>query len=385
MKICHLTTSFPRFEGDPSSHFVYEQVRHLSGHEITVLAPMDEKTKKNEALGGARVERFSYFFKPFQNVAYGSGLANNLRHWSARAVFPFFMLFFFLKAWSVSRGKDMLHAHWVVAGFVAMLIKKLTGKPYVLTVYRSVWENPISQRLNRAVLENANYVIFISSYVRDQSLQIADVKNQVIPLGVDEKRFRPNVKGKMRKELGLKGNMVLSVGRLVEKKGFVYLLEAVEDLDCSLVIIGRGEDREMLERKAKDLNIEERIVFVNSVPNEIMPNYMKDADLFVLPSIVDSKGETETQGVVLVEAQACGVPVVGSKVGGIIDVIKDGKTGYLVEEKDVEEMRAKIGKLLEDKKLRKKMGKAGRRKVLKEFTWNSSAQKIKKAYSKAVE
>ena len=130
------------------------------------------------------------------------------------------------------------------------------------------------------------------------------------------------------------------------------------------------------EKRIIELKIEDRVAFLDYLPDEKIPYYYSEADIFVLPSIVDENGDTEGLGVVLVEANACECPVIGSKVGGIVDVIEDGYNGFLSEEKNSGMLAELILKLAADEHLRKEMGRKGRMKVESNFSWQGIAEKM---------
>ena len=169
-------------------------------------------------------------------------------------------------------------------------------------------------------------------------------KIKVIPMGVDSERFSPasrvNIKPSDHPEL-------LFVGRLSEKKGVTYLLQAMPKIiselpDVKLRLVGGGELSEKLQRQARELNIEDHIDFCGAVPNNQLPAYYAAAKIFIGPSIQASDGDTEGFGLTFVEASLSGCLVIGTKVGGIGDIIKDGETGFLVPQKNSTAIAEKV-------------------------------------------
>ena len=133
---------------------------------------------------------------------------------------------------------------------------------------------------------------------------------------------------------------IITVGYLIERKGFEYLIKAVNEVlkihnKVKLTIIGSGPLEQMLKKLIKDLGLENNIQILSNVSDEQLLEFYNSSDLFVLPSIVDSQGNTEGLGVVLLEAMACKLPVIGSNIGGIPDIIQDKVTGLLLPQKDV--------------------------------------------------
>jgi len=125
-----------------------------------------------------------------------------------------------------------------------------------------------------------------------------------------------------------------------------------------------------LVKKIKSLNLENEVSLIHAVDPKLIPKLLSNSDLFVLPSIVDSQGETETLGVVFIEAMASGLPVIGTRVGGIVDVIVDGKTGFFVEQKSPEDLAKKIILLLNSPARMRIMAKNARKRAETHFDWN---------------
>jgi glycosyltransferase involved in cell wall biosynthesis len=178
--------------------------------------------------------------------------------------------------------------------------------------------------------------------------------------------------------------VVFSLGMLVEKKGFRYLIEAIssvsEECPVFFAIGGEGPERERLEHLIEEYRVASLIKLIGRVTTHDVPVLLKRADIFVLPSIVDSQGETETLGVVLLEALASGTPCIASRVGGIVDIVEDGVNGFLTKPGNSGELAQKILLLLRDENLRLSMGKAGRKKVATHYTWDINAKRTEDVY-----
>lgn len=397
MKICNLVTSFPRYKGDYFLIFVYEPCKRLANlHKVFIIAPNDARaTRSSENIDKINVRRFNYFFpRSLHRLAYGSGMAENVkRSLLAKAQVIPFIISLFLKALKYTKRSDVIHTHFSPAGLTGVLLKKVCKKPLIFSSYRLVGSNRIMKRINRYIFENADYVTFISTYLRDKAKKIARLKSySIIPLGVDHKLFNPGVKKfDFHKNFNIRKNhkIIFYAGRLVEKKGINYLLGAMPTVlkkqkNCTLIIGGEGAEEKNLKNLAENLKVRDNVRFIGKISHHKLPSYFKGADIFVLPSIVDSKGETETLGVVLIEAMACGTPVIGSRVGGIIDVIDNGINGFLVKQKSSKQLAEKIIKLLSNTALRERMGKQGRKKVEQKFSWDKIALEVNGIYANLV-
>ena len=121
---------------------------------------------------------------------------------------------------------------------------------------------------------------------------------------------------------------------------------------------------------------------MGNTPQTELPGLYSAADVFVLPSIVNDRGETEGLGVVLLEAMACGTPVIGSDVGGIPDIVKDEETGLLARQKDPDDLASKILRVFEDQNLRQRMIEKGLAFVRMNFSWRSVADRFLNLYQK---
>ena len=191
----------------------------------------------------------------------------------------------------------------------------------------------------------------------------------MIPFGVDTDFFRTLDVYKDENIF-----QILSVGYLIERKGFEYLIRAMPLVlekyeNARLKIVGTGPLESKLKELVYELDLGDEVEIVKNVSDEELLMIYNSSDLFVLPSIVDSQGNTEGLGVVLLEAMACGLPVIGSDVGGIPDIIEDEKTGVLVKEKDYEELSKVILNLIFEDNLRNYLVDNSLKIVKTNFSW----------------
>ena len=175
-----------------------------------------------------------------------------------------------------------------------------------------------------------------------------EIEPDVISMGVDiskfgKQHFVPDYFGQGNKKV------VLFVGRLAEIKGVTYLLEAMKSIDALLVIVGDGPLRADLEAQA--IAIKDKVVFLGAKTHEELKTLYASADIFVAPSVTAKDGGQEGLGLVILEALASGLPVVASRSGGIVQLIKDGINGFLCDEKNVEQMISCINSMIDDEKI----------------------------------
>jgi glycosyltransferase involved in cell wall biosynthesis len=206
----------------------------------------------------------------------------------------------------------------------------------------------------------------------------------VIPNAVDTKKFNPkNNNSKIIKRHGLEGKkMVLYVGRVKFHKGIEYFVGAAKFMDknTKFLIVGSGDYEDVIRDYIHDLKLEDRVTLVGKVPDSELPQYYAACDVFVLPSLT----RLEAFGIVGLEAMATGKPVIVSDIPGVREVITDGREGYLSPPMEIELMAKKIKKLLADPKLRKRMGMAGRKKVVKYFEISKIVDSLEKVYKEVI-
>jgi phosphatidylinositol alpha-1,6-mannosyltransferase len=266
---------------------------------------------------------------------------------------------------------------------------RLAAAPYLVIVHGAEvtvpGRLPGSRQLGRQVLRGAAGVIAAGRYPAVEAERAAGsaLRGIVIPPGVDVDRFRPLVSADrraVRRSFGLASDrpLVLAVSRLVPRKGFDVLIDAVAGLpDVQLAIAGAGRDRARLERRAVQRAVDDRVRFLGRVPDdESFPRLYASADVFAMPCRDRWGGlEAEGFGIVFLEAAAAGVPVLAGRSGGSHEAVVDGETGFVVDGR-VEDVRGALAALLADGDLRARMGAAARARALMDFSYDILAAKL---------
>ena len=287
--------------------------------------------------------------------------------------------FIFLKSLNLVKKEkiNILHCQSFLSGFIGYLLFKLTGVPYIVTVQRLEQSRSFFRRL---VYNNAKVCIAASSKIKEYFENINCKNIVVIPNGIDLKRFQNSDREINRKKLGLKNEFVIiTVARLEKVKGIKYLIKALALLNdkYKLLIIGDGSERKSLENLAKELNLQDRIRFLGEIPNEKIPEYLLVGDCFVLASL------REGFGIVVLEAMASRLPVIATKVGGLLDLIENEKTGILVEPENPEQISQALFKLRSQPELTKQLvSKAFL--GLNRYNWNNIVKGVYKIYGKYI-
>ena len=225
--------------------------------------------------------------------------------------------------------------------------------------------------LKRWVLRKASHVTVVSKAMLPAAVQLGCDESHVSvrSMGVDlRSNFTP---GDTEDRAGL-----VFVGRLVEKKGVRFLVEAVSRLvdrfpELSLTIIGDGPLRGELSNLTKRHRLEDNIRFVGSLPNTQLPAYLQKAQIAVMPSVVTASGDQEGLGLVAIEAMGCGCAVVASDLPAVRDTIIDGETGLMARPGDPSDLAKKIEALLDDNALLTRLAENGRRYAFERFEWRS--------------
>ncbi len=278
---------------------------------------------------------------------------------------------------------DLIHAHFAYPeGLVGLLVKRTSKKPLIVTIhgYDLLLDPRIGYgaRLNkkvdtiiRKVLNSSDAVILESHATFNEATKIVPdtTKLHLIPAGIDIERFHPALNGNpIKKKLGIERNKVVFTLRSHKPKyGLEFLIRAVplvtkENKDIIFIIGGDGPLKSYHERLAENLKVNDKILFTGRIPHNEVPYYYALSDVVVVPSL------QEAFGLVVAEALACGKPVIGTKIGGIIDQIIDGYNGFLVQPESFTEIAEKILWLINNPKKAVRMGSNGRKIVEDKFT-----------------
>lgn len=375
-----LTSTFPRWEDDVEPPFVYELCRRLSEtFFVHVLAPHAAGSAAEEQMDGIRVTRYRYFISRWESLAYHGGILANLKQNSLRYLLtPFFLLGQLVALVRLLHNcrYDCIHAHWLIPQGLIAIIARLFIKsvpPVVVTSHGGDLfglKGSVFNGLKRYVAQRSAAVTVVSHSMAKmlRKLNLAESRIQVIPMGVDlHNRFVP---GTNRQQTGV----VLFVGRLVEKKGLQYLIEALPTIlekhpRTILRVVGDGQEKERINHRILELNIGERVEFMGAVRNDALPEIYQSSDVVVFPSIIAGDGDREGFGLVLVEALGCMCAAVVTDLPAMRDIARNGRSALVIPERNSAQLAEKVNLLLDDAELRQKLGEQGRADVLERFDW----------------
>jgi phosphatidylinositol alpha 1,6-mannosyltransferase len=334
LRVVVLTTSYPRHAGDVAGLFVADQVEHIRerGVEVDVVSPAS----------------FRHY-----GIAYGAGVAGNLRRRPyLAAALPLMLAGFSRAARRAARNADLVHAHWLPSGLVAMA----TRKPFVVQVWGTDVE--LARRapaLARRVLRRARLVIAPSTALAEGARRLGASDVRTIPSGVD----LPAAVGEPADPAE-----VLYAGRLSPEKGVRELVAAADGMP--LVVVGDGPLRDEVPGA------------LGFLPHDELERRFERAAVVACPS------HREGFGVVCAEAMAHGRPVVAGDVGGLRDLVVHEETGLLVPPRDADALRGALRRLLDDAELRRRYGEAGRKRIAEHFTWERFGDETLRAYEDAL-
>lgn len=284
----------------------------------------------------------------------------------------------------------VLIGHFMTTHALGVLVlRRLWGTPYVVLCHGNDLHYSISHWMDRPaayLLSHKASLKLCNSHATAERVRRKNSQGSIALLhpGVDPDEFRPGLEtSSLVQRYNLAGKKVLlSVSRLVERKGHAQVLHALPEViktvpDILYLIVGEGEEEVRLRKMVKDLGIGPYVVFTGHVKQTILPVLYCACDLFVMPSFSrDGDQDYEGFGIVFAEANACGLPVIGGRSGGIADAVMDGKTGMLVDPHDVDAITEAIIRLLTDRELAQRLSDNGRRWVERELSWEKVAKRL---------
>jgi len=355
------------------------------GFDVTILCSTRDKNDKTEFIDGIKVIRQKPNFI----------LSNTPIR---------FNLFFTMSKFIKENNFDLINAHTPVPFYadIAAMVSKIHKIPFVLAYHNDNVKNTFAMNIianiynysfNLATLKLSKIIITPSPYCYNQSkfLKKFEDKLRWIPPGVDINKYDIGNSFKIYDDYDIprSSKIVLFVGQISKAhahkgiddliKSFKKVLKDVKDV--YLVLVGKGDMIPEYKKMCDALGISDNVIFTGFVDDDILIEYYKSSHVIVLPSTTVQEGF----GMVLIEGNACEKPVIGTKVGGIQYVIKDGENGLLIPPKNLGALADAIIKLLNNEDLAKKMGKDGRRLVEEKYTWKRATEMTEKVYGEVTE
>ena len=295
---------------------------------------------------------------------------------------------------------DILHSHYWLSGLAGDLLSESWEIPHVITFHTlaktklkalAVGDEHTSRSASeyKLMCRSDKILVLTQKEAQDIGQLYGSFTNKisVVPPGVDLEIFYQSDKNASRYQLNIPGqnNMVLFVGRIDPIKGLDVLVKALSMIssvgDTTLYIVGGNEESneyyQFIKSLVVDMGLDDKVVFTGAIAHDTLRTYYSAADVLVLPS------HYESMGFVVIEAMACGTPVVASRVGGIPSMVEHGSTGYLIPWRCPEAFATQIEVLLKNKDLHSFMSKEAIKKAYS-LSWDASSKKAANLYSEVI-
>lgn len=373
-----------------------------TGNEVVVLTPYHRELRTSDF--PYKIATYKYIWPNFlHRLGYSQTLSEGTSFKLETYILaPFLYFFGFLALLKLLKKEkfDIVSSHWILPnGFISYLVAKFTRIPYTITLAGSdvyiANNNILFAFMARLAAQNAKIVFADSpTYVDQLKKTGANAKNySIVPYPVDTSMLKINFSGvlTLKKELNLKKETIvlLAVGRLVYKKGFKYLLKAFSNVtkkykEAILIIVGEGDLENELKQLVESLHLESLVKFVGNIKRDKIVTFYNLADIFIMPSVVDQNGNIDDRPVALLEAIACGKPVIATNFPGNSLSIKEGESGFLVPQKNIKSLKYAISRLIESKELRLSMSREASKIANKNFGIKTIGKKYNIAFQKFI-
>jgi len=397
MKVLMVTSSYPKFPGDVTAPFIESIALGVAarGHEVDIVLPQHPDLRRG---AGEAVRFFPFQYTPVDAWSlwgYAQSLESDVR--LRREVYALAPLVALAQRRAVgarllAQRYDVVHAHWLIpnAAIIAGVLRAHAA-PLVISLHGS--DVFVAERLRpartlaRRALHDAGAVTACSRDLRRRAIALGTTAEKVrtVPYGVDVSFFSPAREGReLRRRWGIpdEGLLVVALGRLVEKKGFSYLIKAAAlTSGVHLVIAGDGDLRRPLEELARETGAP--VTFPGALGRSRAADALAAADIAVVPSVIDRAGNVDGLPNSLLEALAAGRAVVATRVAGIPDVVEHGVNGLLVPEKDPAALAAALGQLADSPELRFRLGTEARQTAVSRLSWQAAARTFEDCYAQA--
>ncbi|MEW5759840.1 MAG: glycosyltransferase family 4 protein [Candidatus Thermoplasmatota archaeon] len=364
MKITQVAPYFNPHIGGVENHVYFISKFLLSkGHDVTVLTSLyDKALREKESIDGINVKRVKTI-----GTIFSTPITPGLKKFLG--------------------DEDIIHAHSPppLSSYYAAKFCRKENKKFVLTYHCDLelptfFGNLITsfyrKTFDRYTLNTAKKIIATSESYVSTSRALWNYETIIIPNGVDTGKFKPGLEcNEIKEKYG--ENIVLYVGRLVYHKGLDVFIESAKYVDdAKYIVIGSGEMKAQLADIIEKFGLENKVELIGKVDSSTLPKYYSACNVFVLPSV----SRLEAFGLVLLEAMACGKPVVASDMPGIREILKEGENGFLIEPFNAKKLAEKLNVLISDKKFAESLGANGRKIVEEKFSWSKICEKLEKVY-----
>jgi glycosyltransferase involved in cell wall biosynthesis len=402
-RVVMVTTSYPRFPGDSVGTFMEPIAKGIAtrGHEVHLVAPWHPHITRGREEDGVFFHFFKYAPTTSLNVfGYAAGLREDVQlRGTAWAVAPFAMTAGWFKAMRVAqkRRANIMHGHWVVPGGVIAAAAR-PRLPLVVSLHGSdmfVAERVgLARALAARVFRRAGRVTACSADLAQRAISLGADPDRidVVPYGVDSARFAPRPDERKTRRSALRmppdAPLLFTAGRLVRKKGFEHLIDAMSLIDAGtppvLAIAGTGDLANELQARARSAGLADRVRLLGNLAQDEVAGWFAAADVAVVPSVHDDLGNVDGLPNTVLEALASATPLIATRAGGIGTLVEDDRTGLLVPERDAPALARAIASLLRDPARGQRIGREARAMIEARCGWDTVAERFETAYERAL-
>lgn len=393
MKICLITTAYPDWsEGNTNilrGKFVHDMAKYLvkAGVEVHVVTHHGKITSSIEKKDGVIIHYFHYFFKyKWETLIKGAGIPENIKKIkNLIQIFFYFSSLLWLSFKVIKNYKiDFINAHWVFpTGYMGLLLKKITGKKLIITAYGAELFPVLAGRMGylklflKKCIKGADIVAGISPETVRAVKKISGRKDiHVIPDGIDISHYKKGLKNiiLLKKYNCYCKKVIFFTGRMVERKGHKYLLEAMRYIknkipNVKLILGGQGPLMNELTNLRNKWELYDCVEMPGYIAEKDIIPLLQSINLYVLPSCIDKKGDTEGSATAALEAMACGKTALISKIGGNRGAIEEGKGAYYFKPMNARNLADRINMIINNNKLLHKNESMARTYIIKHYSW----------------
>ncbi|MEO0085004.1 MAG: glycosyltransferase family 4 protein [candidate division WOR-3 bacterium] len=389
MKVLYVVTAYPRSDADVITPWLVQTICRLREQDIVVTVfTSSYRGLGNQTIHGTQVVRFRYFPKRWEDLTHDETAVDRVK----RGFRYKMMALCYLVAGSVAVFRlcrrerfDVIHVHWPLPHYLFGRVARLACRAPVVISFHGAELMVVRHGLRllrpflRWAIAGADAITANSSHTVRAIQEIVNRPVRIVPYGTTA--------GECSDPAAPTGNMVkqlLFVGRLVERKGTPVLIKAtallLKELPVHLNIVGTGPEEPALQALVKELGIESHVTFYGFVSTLDLERLYQECDVFVLPAVFDSKGDTEGLGVVIIDAMSHRKPVVASGIGGIVDLVMNEQTGLTVPPADPHALANALQRILTDEPLSRRLGDAGYEHVQHNYSWPAIIERLKNLY-----
>lgn len=407
MKIAFIVSEFPCL----SETFILNQITGLLdlGYEVEIFSEFNPKEKKVHSdvekyrlkdrvyyilpIPYNKIKRilkaFFLIIKNFHKAPLKILKSLNVFEYG-KAALSLRLLYFLIPF--LDKNFDILHSHFGPNGVIGIYLKKIGISGKYITSFHGYDVNSypkiMGENVYNDLFKDGDLFIANTNFTKQQILKLECQEKKIIilPVGFSIAKFKFSTR-KIQHGEHIK---ILTVGRLVEKKGHEYAIKAISRIvkkynKIEYIIAGEGSLRNELEELVEDLHIKRYVKFLGAVEQKEVLKLYQQAHIFVLPSVTASNGDREGQALVIQEAQAMGLPIVSTLHNGIPEGVLDGKSGFLVPERDVDALTEKLEYLIEHPEIWPDMGQYGRKFIEEHYDMNKLNRRLVEIYQNLIE